>query len=76
MKKKPIAILQNKKKKYYFTNKNELVTYRNLVEFQNLPVVFGDRDNFKNFYNNLKKLDIQLIQSKVFIILSLKDGIC
>jgi len=54
--KKPIAILQNKKKKYYFTNKNELVTYRNLVEFQNLPVVFGDRDNFKNFYNNLKKI--------------------
>ncbi len=54
--KKPIAILQNKKKKYYFTNKNELVAYRNLVKLQNLPVVFGDRDNFKNFYNNLKKI--------------------
>ena len=54
--KKPIAILQNKKKKYYFTNKSELITYRSLVEFQNLPVVFGDRDNFKNFYNNLKKI--------------------
>ena len=54
--KKPIAILQNKKKKYYFTNKSELITYRSLVEFQNLPVVFGDRDNFKDFYNNLKKI--------------------
>ena len=54
--KEPIAILQNKKKKYYFTNKSELITYRSLVEFQNLPVVFGDRDNFKNFYNNLKKI--------------------
>lgn len=54
--KEPIAILQNKKKKYYFTNKGELITYRSLVEFQNLPVVFGDRDNFKNFYNNLKKI--------------------
>ena len=28
--KKPIAILQNKKKKYYFKNKNEHVTYRSL----------------------------------------------
>ena len=66
--KKPIAILQNKKKKYYFTNKNELVTYRNLVEFQNLPVVFGDRDNFKNFYNNLKKIryPVNSIKSLLF----------
>ena len=58
--KQPIAILQNKKKKYYYTNKNEIIEFSNLREFQNLPIVFSDKENFKIFYNDLKKIEFPL----------------
>ena len=47
--KEPIAIIQDKKIKYYFTNKAETTDYLFLKDFENLPVVFGDRENFKIF---------------------------
>ena len=58
--KQPIAILQNKKEKYYFTNKNEIIEFLNLREFKNLPIVFSDKKNFKIFYNDLKKIEFPL----------------
>ena len=58
--KQPIAILQNKKEKYYYTNKNEIIEFSNLREFQNLPIVFSDKKNFKIFYNDLKKIEFPL----------------
>ena len=58
--KQPIAILQNKKEKYYYTNKNEIIEFSNLREFQNLPIVFSDKENFKIFYNDLKKIEFPL----------------
>ena len=58
--KQPIAILQNKKEKYYYTNKNEIIKFSNLREFKNLPIVFSDIKNFKIFYNDLKKIEFPL----------------
>ncbi len=58
--KQPIAILQNKKEKYYYTNKNEIIEFSNLREFKNLPIVFSDKKNFKIFYNDLKKIKFPL----------------
>ena len=58
--KQPIAILQNKKEKYYYTNKNEIIEFLNLREFKNLPIVFSDKKNFKIFYNDLKKIEFPL----------------
>ena len=58
--KQPIAILQNKKEKYYYTNKNEIIEFSNLREFQNLPIVFSDKENFKIFYIDLKKIEFPL----------------
>ena len=48
MRKKPIAILQNKMRKYYFTDKGDTIDFIDLKEFENLPLVFGDELNFKN----------------------------
>lgn len=53
--KKPIAILIFKKKKFYLSDKIELIEFKNLQNYKNLPYVFGNREDFKIFYSNLKK---------------------
>ena len=58
--KKPIAVIFNKKKKYYLSEKIDLIQFKNLPKYQNLPYVFGNKDDFKIFYNNLKKINFPL----------------
>tara|TARA_B100001063_G_C16772082_1_gene562351 strand:+ start:503 stop:1159 length:657 start_codon:yes stop_codon:yes gene_type:complete len=53
--KKPIAILIFKKRKFYLSDKIELIEFKNLQNYKNLPYVFGNREDFKIFYSNLKK---------------------
>lgn len=55
--KKPIAILQDKKKKFYLSEKIDLIKFNNDSNFQNLPYVFGNQENFAIFYGNLKKIN-------------------
>ncbi len=55
--KKPIAILINKKKKFYISEKIDLIEFKNLHNYQNLPYVFGNKDDFKIFHNNLKQIN-------------------
>ena len=58
--KKPIAILLNKKNKFYLSEKIELIEFKNLPNYQNLPYVLGNKSDFKIFYNNLKKINFPL----------------
>ena len=58
--KKPIAVILNKKKKYYLSEKIDLIQFKNLPKYQNLPYVFGNKEDFKIFYNNLKKINFPL----------------
>ena len=53
--KKPIVILQDKKDKYYFTDKYNLINFFPLKEYEGLPTVFSNKENFEIFYKNLKK---------------------
>ncbi len=55
--KQPIAILFDKKKKYYLSKKIELIEFNNMNNFKNLPYVFGNKSEFKVLYNNLAKID-------------------
>ena len=55
--KKPIFILQQKKKKFYIDENINLIHYLELEDFNNLPVVFGKKKNFRIFYQNLKKMN-------------------
>ena len=55
--KTPIAILQNKKKKFYISENIDLINYKLINDYKDLPIVFGDIDNFKIFYKNLKKIN-------------------
>ena len=64
--KNPIFILQNKKKKFYYTEKNQLITFSKIDRFKNLPTIFGDKDNFEKFYINLKKINFPIDTIKTF----------
>ena len=58
--KKPIAILINKKNKFYLSEKIDLIEFKNLPNYQTLPYVLANKDDFKIFYNNLKKINFPL----------------
>ena len=58
--KKPIAVLFSKKNKFYLSEKMDLFEFKNLPNYQTLPYVFGNKDDFKIFYKNLKKIDFPL----------------
>ena len=64
--KKPIAILLNKKKKFFISEKIELIEYRKISKFENLPYLLGNKDDFKNFYYDLKKIKFPLDKIKKY----------
>ena len=64
--KKPIAIIQNKKKKKYFTSSGDLIDFIDLKRFENLPLVYGDKESFADIHNNLKNLNFPITKIKKF----------
>jgi cell division protein FtsQ len=58
--KKPIAVLQYKKKKFYISENYNLIDYINLAINKDLPEVFGNKNNFKTFHKSLKKINFPL----------------
>ncbi len=70
--KKPIAIIQNKREKYFITTKGDLITYFNYKNFANLPIVFGDENSFMVLYKNLKKLNFPIKKIKSFYLFETK----
>tara|TARA_B100000963_G_scaffold359220_1_gene385884 strand:+ start:7976 stop:8632 length:657 start_codon:yes stop_codon:yes gene_type:complete len=67
--KKPIAIILNKKKKFYLSDKIELIDFKNLPYYENLPYIYGNVNNFKVFYKDLKKINFPFDQVKKYILL-------
>ena len=62
--KKPIAILQNKKEKNYYTSNGDVINFFESEKFRNLPVVFSNKDNFKKNYQNLEKINFPFNEIK------------
>tara|TARA_B100001057_G_C22696875_1_gene890077 strand:- start:417 stop:1073 length:657 start_codon:yes stop_codon:yes gene_type:complete len=58
--KKPIALLFNEKKKFYLSERIDLIEFKNLPNYKDLPYVYGNKDDFKIFYDNLKKINFPL----------------
>ena len=70
--KKPIAILQNKKEKNYYTNKGETITFKNLEKFKSLPLVFGEKKSFQHLYEELKSINFPFNEIKTFYLFESK----
>ena len=66
--KKPIAILLNKKNKFYISDKIDLIKFKDIKKFDNLPYVLGNKDEFKILYINLKKIKFPLNSIQKFIL--------
>tara|TARA_B100000963_G_C22553804_1_gene638081 strand:- start:473 stop:1132 length:660 start_codon:yes stop_codon:yes gene_type:complete len=64
--KKLIAILQNKKEKFLFSSKGEIINFKKNDSYNNLPVVFGGEKNFFSFYENLRKINFPIDSIKSF----------
>ena len=47
--KKPIAVLFSKKNKFYLSEKIDLIEFKKLPNYQTLPYVLGNKDDFKIF---------------------------
>ena len=65
--KKPIAILINKQRKFYLSEKIELIEFNNLFNYQNLPYILGSKDDFKIFYEKINKIDFPIKKIKKYI---------
>jgi len=64
--KKPIAILQNKKKKFYISNKGDLINFVDIEIYNDLPTVFGNGKGFYSLYRDLQNIKFPLEMIKSF----------
>ena len=70
--KKPIAIIQNKQEKKYYTSSGSVINYKKLKEYEALPIVFGDEKNFNIIYNDLKIINFPINEIKKFYLFESK----
>ena len=62
----PIAVVVNKKKKFYISNKGDHINFFNIDIYKDLPTVFGDKEKFYILYKNLKDVEFPLEKVKSF----------
>ena len=61
--KEPIAILIDQhQKKYYLGKKTDLIEFRKILKYENLPIVKGEPKNFKKLFNDLIKINFPIDQ--------------
>ena len=61
--KEPIAILINEyQKKYYLGKKIDLIQFRKILQYKDLPIVKGKPRDFKKLFNNLIKINFPINQ--------------
>ena len=70
--KKPIAIIQRMKQKKYFTDRGDLIDFRDIEQFKDLPIVFGDEKSFSTFYLNLKNINFPIEEIEKFYLFKSK----
>ena len=59
----PIAILIDKnQKKYYLGKKTNLIEFRKILKYENLPIVKSEPKNFKKLFDNLIKINFPIDQ--------------
>lgn len=64
--KKPIAILLKKKEKFYITEKGDLIKFKEIKIYKDLPEVFGGDKKFASLFKNLKNIQFPLEKIKSY----------
>ena len=68
----PIAIIQDKMEKKFYTNNGKVIDFIEIEEFRNLPLIFGDHVSFSDFHEVLKRVDFPLSEIKKFYLFESK----
>ena len=65
--KEAIAILIDKNKnKFYLGKKIDLIQYRKIPQYENLPIVEGEQKSFKTLFENLIKINFPTEQIQIY----------
>ena len=64
--KEPIAVLQNKKKKFYISDKGDFIDFQDIERYRDLPTVFGNGKFFYPLYQDLQNIKFPLETIKSF----------
>ena len=64
--KTPIAVLTKEKKKFFISDKGELIRFKKLDNFENLPIIFGNPKSFNSLYKDLLYLKFPTKEIKSF----------
>ena len=64
--KKPIVVLQNKKKKFYISDKGDFIDFQDIDRYRDLPTVFGNGKFFYSLYQDLQNIKFPLETIKSF----------
>jgi len=64
--KKPIVVLQNKKKKFYISDKGDFIDFQDIEIYRDLPTVFGNGKFFYSLYQDLQNIKFPLETIKSF----------
>ncbi len=62
----PIATLLNKKKKFYISDKGDLINFSKIEIYEDLPTVFGNKEKFYILYKDLKDIEFPIEKMKSF----------
>ena len=66
MKKNQLQFYKIKKKKFYLSEKIDLIEFKDLTDYQNLPYVLGKKDEFEILYNDLIEINFPFHQIKKY----------
>ena len=64
--KEPIAILQDKRKKFYISDKGDFIDFQDIERYRDLPTVFGNGKLFYSLYQDLQNIKFPLKTIKSF----------
>ena len=64
--KKPIAIIHEKKIVNYISDKGELIKFRHLDMYKDLPTIFGNHTKFYSLYKDLQNLEFPIEEISSF----------
>ena len=64
--KEPIAILQDKRKKFYISDKGDFIDFQDIEVYRDLPTVFGNGKFFYSLYQDLQSIKFPLETIKSF----------
>lgn len=62
----PIGILHYDRKKFYISSNGKKIKYKEIYKYKNLPLVFGNQNNFYLFYKELQEINFPISKVKEF----------